>query len=213
MAEGGDVRFQEGMSWLPPHVHLHAACHPKGRQYNWMGNLQLHRHQHHRHHRLKFPAESPHPLMHMQACSKSSMMKSSSSSSRTHQRAAAASLGGAGNGMQAIFLDSGPRRPCGTGVFLPRRAGLDSDSQPALNKPACSPVLLPSRVVRALNLNVHELRTHIPLDQDIKNNPNSETLNLISKKPHRVNASAQPCAISPDPSSSLEILLPNEWTY
>ncbi|KAI8574540.1 hypothetical protein RHMOL_Rhmol01G0362900 [Rhododendron molle] len=65
--------------------------------------------------------------------------------------------GAAGSGMQAIFLDSGSRS-CGTGVFLPRRS--DTGFHPT-KKPACSPVLLPSRVVQALNLNVHELGLQI----------------------------------------------------
>nr|GMD13883.1 uncharacterized protein LOC109191329 [Ipomoea batatas] len=58
-----------------------------------------------------------------------------------------------GRGMQAIFLDSG--RSCsGTGVFLPRQTG--TNGHYASIRPA-PPVLLPDRVVQALNLNVHEL--------------------------------------------------------
>ncbi|XP_019059625.1 PREDICTED: uncharacterized protein LOC104825998 isoform X2 [Tarenaya hassleriana] len=53
--------------------------------------------------------------------------------------------------MQAFFLASGPATS-GTGVFLPTTA-----SCPSKKKPACAPVLLPSRVVQALNLNVHSL--------------------------------------------------------
>ncbi|KAH6772758.1 hypothetical protein C2S51_011162 [Perilla frutescens var. frutescens] len=62
-----------------------------------------------------------------------------------------------GPGMQAIFL--GPNKnSCGTGVFIPRGQGINLQFT---NKPAFSPVLLPSRVIQALNLNVHELGQHI----------------------------------------------------
>ncbi|XWS76417.1 hypothetical protein CRYUN_Cryun01aG0174400 [Craigia yunnanensis] len=62
-----------------------------------------------------------------------------------------------GPGMQAFFIDSG-QQSCGTGVFLPRIAGTNFQSS---RRPACSPVLLPSRVVQALKLNVHELGLQI----------------------------------------------------
>ncbi|KAH9317346.1 hypothetical protein KI387_019115, partial [Taxus chinensis] len=66
-----------------------------------------------------------------------------------------------GSGMRAVFLGSnGPGRESGgTGFFLPRRMdnkGYAAKPQP---KPACSTVLLPARIVQALNLNVEELRT------------------------------------------------------
>ncbi|CAM8928762.1 unnamed protein product [Rhodiola kirilowii] len=61
-----------------------------------------------------------------------------------------------GPGMQAVFLDSATnKKSCGTGVFLPQ---IRPDIQPhPIKKTACSPVLLPARVVQALNLNVHDL--------------------------------------------------------
>ncbi|XP_057779933.1 uncharacterized protein LOC130998534 [Salvia miltiorrhiza] len=59
-----------------------------------------------------------------------------------------------GSGMRAVFLgETGAKKErTGTGVFLPRRFG----TAPAENrkKPVCSTVLLPDRVVHALNLNL-----------------------------------------------------------
>ncbi|KAF2287193.1 hypothetical protein GH714_038891 [Hevea brasiliensis] len=59
-------------------------------------------------------------------------------------------------GMRAVFLGgSGVKRECaGTGVFLPRRYGNPPDSK---KKSACSTVLLPAKVVQALNLNFEDM--------------------------------------------------------
>ncbi|KAH0465096.1 hypothetical protein IEQ34_005199 [Dendrobium chrysotoxum] len=60
-----------------------------------------------------------------------------------------------GSGMRAVFLNSpGTRREStGTGVFLPRRAGIHNESR---KKPVCSTVLLPAKVVQALSLNLED---------------------------------------------------------
>ncbi|AQK99409.1 hypothetical protein ZEAMMB73_Zm00001d012381 [Zea mays] len=60
-------------------------------------------------------------------------------------------------GVRALFLapPPGATRECaGTGVFIPRQAGAPAEPK---KRPACSPVLLPVRVVQALNLNVVDL--------------------------------------------------------
>ncbi|KAF8394429.1 hypothetical protein HHK36_020637 [Tetracentron sinense] len=119
-----------------------------------------------------------------------------------------------GPGMQAVFLDSG-QRSCGTGVFLPQRAG--NNFQPS-KKPACSSVLLPSRVVQALNLNVHALGSQRSPQRDISKNPKGGSGNLVSNNnDNDVNdrVSSQRCVtiISQSRSSSPEIFLPKEWTY
>lgn len=64
-----------------------------------------------------------------------------------------------GSGMRAVFLGStgSGRESGGTGVFLPRCVGGGSDHR---RKPSCSTVLLPSRIVQVLNLNVEDMRTH-----------------------------------------------------
>ncbi|CAK9179784.1 unnamed protein product [Ilex paraguariensis] len=63
-----------------------------------------------------------------------------------------------GSGMRAIFLGNpAARRECaGTGVFLPRIIGTPSETR---KKPVCSTVLLPDRVVQALNLNLDPMET------------------------------------------------------
>ncbi|CAA2964605.1 Hypothetical predicted protein [Olea europaea subsp. europaea] len=62
-------------------------------------------------------------------------------------------------GMRAMFLgDPGTKRErAGTGVFLPRRSGTPTENR---KKPGCSTVLLPDRVVQALNLNLGSVDTH-----------------------------------------------------
>ncbi|KAK3226265.1 hypothetical protein Dsin_006127 [Dipteronia sinensis] len=61
-----------------------------------------------------------------------------------------------GSGMRAVFLGApGAKRECaGTGVFLPRRINSHTETR---KKPACSTVLLPAKVVQALNLNFDEI--------------------------------------------------------
>ncbi|KAL7198796.1 hypothetical protein ACSBR2_021154 [Camellia fascicularis] len=197
MAEDGfELGFEEGMSWLPTHV----ACHSK--EY-----LRSQRHQQNGG-RLNIAAESLLPQ------AKCSMRK-------PNHRARNPRNWGAGNGMQAVFLDSSSSaqtRSCGTGVFLPRKAG--SPFHPT-KKPGCSPVLLPSRVVQALNLNVHELGLQIKPPQDTnKDSKRSTDCNAITrnKKGNKDDATAQQsqpqyCVISRSRSNSPEIFLPKEWTY
>ncbi|PWA67681.1 hypothetical protein CTI12_AA315660 [Artemisia annua] len=111
-----------------------------------------------------------------------------------------------GPGMQAVFLDSS-QRSCGTGVFLPRTAGTVVEKP---RKPAFAPVLLPSRVVQALNLNVHGLGLQIkPREQN--NDVKAPEDRIRAKKSRDV--SNQICVISQNRNSSPEIFLPKEWTY
>ncbi|KAE8727617.1 SecY protein transport family protein [Hibiscus syriacus] len=72
--------------------------------------------------------------------------------------------------MQAFFLHSGDKST-GTGVFLPQTQY--NNTSHSSRRPPCSPVLLPSRVVQALNLNVHQLGLHISPRRDTKNNSTS----------------------------------------
>ncbi|CAD6229126.1 unnamed protein product [Miscanthus lutarioriparius] len=107
-------------------------------------------------------------------------------------------------GMRALFLTPpGAKRECaGTGVFIPRHAGAPAEPK---KKPACSPVLLPARVVQALNLNVEDLgaRPIYPggfvLDHDA----------LVS----RSNALLAARSSQLRGASSREVNLPQEWTY
>ncbi|XP_052170917.1 uncharacterized protein LOC127787097 [Diospyros lotus] len=112
-----------------------------------------------------------------------------------------------GPGMQAIFLDSGRKPSSGTGVFLPRRDGADFSK-----RPSCSPILLPSRVVQALHLNVHELQLQFKSARDTMNDAQTTACSGKSNKRAK-DASAQRCVISQSRSTTPEIFLPKEWTY
>ncbi|BBH06209.1 hypothetical protein Prudu_017789 [Prunus dulcis] len=63
-----------------------------------------------------------------------------------------------GSGMRAVFLgtqNAGAKRECaGTGVFLPRQIGTQSETR---KKTGCSTVLVPARVVQALKLNIDDM--------------------------------------------------------
>eukprot|EP00268_Persea_americana_P068455 TRINITY_DN9535_c0_g1_i3.p1 TRINITY_DN9535_c0_g1~~TRINITY_DN9535_c0_g1_i3.p1 ORF type:complete len:504 (+),score=104.30 TRINITY_DN9535_c0_g1_i3:619-2130(+) len=111
-----------------------------------------------------------------------------------------------GSGMRAIFLEgSGSKRESvGTGVFLPRRVGSSTELR---RKPACSTVLVPARVVQALNLNLDEMGSAQPRFQGASMTPRSNSNALLSQQmlciePHR-----------PSTATNYEVRLPQEWTY
>ncbi|KAK7277646.1 hypothetical protein RJT34_22661 [Clitoria ternatea] len=194
--DDAEVGFEEGMLLLPSQV-LHEACRTKVCVRNRHQKIKNHQQMHQQHHH-KFPAEP-----------KSQNLKSTSRSS--YQRSKLAN-GGPGAGMRAIFLGS-EHKSCGTGVFLPQ-----TDTKfPPSKRPACAPVLLPARVVQALNLNVHALglqttppqvQRYIPGCREACDNKPMEKKNNNQK-----DASKQCSFISQNRSSSPEIFLPKEWTY
>lgn len=109
-------------------------------------------------------------------------------------------------GMRAVFVaPPGAKRECaGTGVFIPRQAG--APAEPKKRPAACAPVLLPARVVQALNLNVEDLgaRPIYPggfvLDHDaLVSRSNALLASRASQQLHG--------------ASSREVNLPQEWTY
>ncbi|XP_027353183.1 uncharacterized protein LOC113863707 [Abrus precatorius] len=186
--DDGEVGFEEGMPWLPSHVLDEAFdfkvymenSHQKQKQQQQQGNHRFHREP--RSQYTKFTTRS------------------------WYQRSKQAT---GGPGMQAIFLVSG-QGSCGTGVFLPQKAGTKSTT-----KPACAPVLLPARVVQALNLKVHQLGLQISPPQVPKYSPGHEQYSSEStkKKRDQKNTLKQCCVISQSQNSSPEIFLPKEWTY
>ncbi|XP_062085899.1 uncharacterized protein LOC133792004 [Humulus lupulus] len=214
IADEGDrlIGLEEGMLYLPSQV-LDGACDTKART---VKPVQPHRHRHHHHHLhhhrrsvVKFSVEEL-PNMNSIKCSNTKLPQ------RPKFGQHWASSGG--HGMQAIFLDSA-QKSCGTGVFLPQTAG--SHLPPNNKKPACAPVLLPSRVVQALNLNVHALGLQISPRQDPKANRKSgghKNINSVkhSKKTKDVVTtmpSSQCGVISQKKISSPDLFLPKEWTY
>ncbi|CAN6482021.1 unnamed protein product [Victoria cruziana] len=137
-------------------------------------------------------------------------------------------------GMQAFFLASGGSATTGgirngssgTGFFLPRRPGTGSHPW---HKPACATVLLPSRVVHALNLSTHRLTPHsgvfhqgtvrkpVAQERDRSSYEYRDYWNLNSKNadfvelgdgPSQSSAASRSRSPSPEP-----FCLPNEWTY
>ncbi|GAY40702.1 hypothetical protein CUMW_054020 [Citrus unshiu] len=193
LAEDGELGFEEGMSWLPSQV-LDEAFPDTTTNIN--NKRRVKKQLHHHHYRPKLPAET--------------LPQHSKNSGRAYHRPKyPTNWATRGSGMQAIFLESG-QRSCGTGVFLPQRAG--TDIQPT-RKPACSPVLLPSRVVQALNLNVHEIGLQISPRKDSKTNK-SKAGDCSSIKNKSGNDVSGKCSVtSQHQNSSAEIFLPKEWTY
>ncbi|XP_022727866.1 uncharacterized protein LOC111283546 [Durio zibethinus] len=206
-----EVGFEEAMSWLPSYV-LDEALVETGNKNQAAADdsvekivfiigllliLQDDVKYHYHHHRSKLPTEPLPPH--------------SKASSRWHHKPRYSSKWASGGpGMQAFFLHSG-QKSCGTGVFLPQRAGTNFQSS---RRPACSPVLLPFRVVQALKLNVHELGLQISSRRDHKTNTSKGgELSSFNNKNEKDHVSIKRCVISQNESSSPEILLPKEWTY
>ncbi|KAG9457945.1 hypothetical protein H6P81_002453 [Aristolochia fimbriata] len=114
-----------------------------------------------------------------------------------------------GPGMQAVFLDSG-QKSCGTGFFLPRQAGQIN------RKTGCSPVLLPCRVVQALNLDVHSLGTPLSPQREVAEKNNNEVELASNKNFDDItpeNRFQKGDVFSKSYGASPEIFLPKEWSY
>ncbi|XXG54461.1 hypothetical protein AAC387_Pa03g2330 [Persea americana] len=206
MAEDFDTTrvlgFEEGRLWLPSHIFNETS---DSKEYSWP--QQKHR---------RFPVS----LIDDQVSrSQQSFPKPGWKSSRQRSKHPTNRASG-GPGMQAVFLSSG-ERSCGTGVFLPRRVG--DDFQPN-TKPGCSTVLLPSRVVHALNLNVHALGSQLKPQRELvdnlkcanRNPINNHDNNSIDNHDDEVlknNVSPQRCVLSKSHGSSPDIFLPKEWSY
>nr|GEV79486.1 hypothetical protein [Tanacetum cinerariifolium] len=97
-----------------------------------------------------------------------------------------------GSGMRAVFLGNPTtkRESTGTGVFLPRQVGAPVEPN---KKRGCSTVLLPDRVVQALNLNLEKMENESKL--------------LEAKMVYRNSVKRQ------QPPVMTEFRLPQEWTY
>lgn len=120
-----------------------------------------------------------------------------------------------GSGMRAVFLGNpDPKRECaGTGVFLPRRIGTQNETR---KKPGCSTVLLPDRVVQALNLNLEG----VDMRQQNQVQPRSGSIPSNGSRYPNNMAVAQPrpnwrtgSTYSQAATVSQELLLPQDWTY
>ncbi|KAG5250608.1 Phosphoglycerate mutase [Salix suchowensis] len=188
--EDEEVVLEEAISWLPSHVLDHEAL--------WDSKEYARQQPHHRHQNRSLPRLPLH--QHPQ--------RTKSSPGPGCRAKYATTWASGGPGMQAVFLDSG-KKSSGTGVFLPQGAGTDMQST---KKPACARVLLPARVIQALNLNVHEIGLHISRRQDAKNKSKGRDCKFLKNKNSK-DATAQCSAVSNNENSSPETFLPEEWTY
>ncbi|XP_022743117.1 uncharacterized protein LOC111294178 [Durio zibethinus] len=111
-----------------------------------------------------------------------------------------------GSGMRAMFLGgSGSiKRECaGTGVFLPRR--YNNNAPEPRKKSGCSTVLLPAKVVQALNLNFDDTNSHVQPHFDVSFASNYDA--LVARR----NALLTQARRNYRPEGGLN--LPQEWTY
>ncbi|XWS67149.1 hypothetical protein CRYUN_Cryun05aG0262400 [Craigia yunnanensis] len=118
-----------------------------------------------------------------------------------------------GSGMRAVFLGNPTsKRECaGTGVFLPRRIGAPEP----LKKPACSTVLLPARVVQALNLNLDEIgaQPHLHHRFNASVTADSDAALRLRSGGNVFANQTQQRNFRPQQGISYEVRLPQEWTY
>ncbi|CAA7389807.1 unnamed protein product [Spirodela intermedia] len=118
------------------------------------------------------------------------------------------------SGMRAVFLGVSSRREsCGTGVFLPRRVDSPTDFR---KKPACSTVLLPARVVQALNLDLEELSAQPRFSGGFVLDHGSVVARGNAMLLQRQSYRPQPAPANPHHLHHHhypEIRLPSEWTY
>ncbi|TYI08111.1 hypothetical protein ES332_A10G274800v1 [Gossypium tomentosum] len=114
------------------------------------------------------------------------------------------------NGMRAMFLggSSGVKREStGTGVFIPRRYGstTNTTTHEPRKKSGCSTVLLPAKVVQALNLNFDDTKNHVQPQFNPTFASNYDA--LVARR----NALLTQARRNYRPDGSLN--LPQEWTY
>lgn len=118
-----------------------------------------------------------------------------------------------GSGMRAVFLGNPTtkRESTGTGVFLPRQIGAPTEP---IKKRGCSTVLLPDRVVQALNLNLESMEAESKLQSRCNGGPlaseyDAEMIyrsSVMMAQQRRNNYRQQPASMA-------EFRLPQEWTY
>ncbi|KAL3536456.1 hypothetical protein ACH5RR_004917 [Cinchona calisaya] len=119
-----------------------------------------------------------------------------------------------GSGMRAVFLGNpSSRKECaGTGVFLPRRLGTPAETR---KKSACSTVLLPDRVVQALNLNLKTEAGGAPAQPRYSGGLATDYAaamryrNGLAMAQQRRSVRQQPVMMD----QIQELPLPQEWTY
>ncbi|XP_073272089.1 uncharacterized protein [Primulina huaijiensis] len=115
------------------------------------------------------------------------------------------------SGMKAVFLGECETRSkrTGTGVFLPRNMGATSVET---RKQTGCPVLVPDRVVRALNMNLKSMDLQQP--QSLTKRSDLLEANEALKHGNMISTAEQRRTLRPVPASMNQTLkLPQEWTY
>lgn len=114
-----------------------------------------------------------------------------------------------GSGMRAVFLGNpvAKRESTGTGVFLPRQIGT-TPTEPR-KKPGCSTVLLPAKVVQALNLNLDEIGAQPRFNGSYSSDSDA------AFRPRDCNgySNQRRNFLPPQGRNTPELRLPQEWTY
>lgn len=118
------------------------------------------------------------------------------------------------SGMRAVFLGNpGGKRECaGTGVFLPRQIGTRTESR---KKQGCSTVLLPAKVVQALNLNLEGMGAQAQFQPRFNASFTTDCDTAAARPRNRNTLSRQKQHRNGRPQSVMnnEVSLPSEWTY
>ncbi|XP_076958159.1 uncharacterized protein LOC143633805 [Bidens hawaiensis] len=119
-----------------------------------------------------------------------------------------------GSGMRAVFLGNPSctkRESTGTGVFLPRQAGAPTEP---IKKRGCSTVLLPDRVVRALDLKLEAMGAESQLQSRCNGGPIASNYDAEIMYRKSVMMAQQRRNNLRQPHEALaELRLPQEWTY
>ncbi|MFS7943274.1 hypothetical protein Hanom_Chr06g00498331 [Helianthus anomalus] len=116
-----------------------------------------------------------------------------------------------GSGMRAVFLGNPTtkRESAGTGVFLPRQPGAPTEP---FKKRGCSTVLLPNRVVQALDLKLEAMGGESKL-QSRCNGGSDYDAEIMYRKSVMMAQQKRNNSNRQQPVGMTEFRLPQEWTY
>lgn len=115
-----------------------------------------------------------------------------------------------GSGSRVVPGGSSVKRACGgTGVFLPRH--YEAPSEPR-KKTGCAPVLVPAKVVHALNLNIDELNGTSQTRFSNAFAVDYEAI-LARRNALLMQQMKQRLSVRREEATNYEIRLPQEWTY
>ncbi|KAE9615025.1 hypothetical protein Lal_00048151 [Lupinus albus] len=115
--------------------------------------------------------------------------------------------GHGGSGSRPVLNGgSSVKKSCaGTGVFLPRQYVVPSEPR---TKTTCAPVIVPAKVIHALNSNIEDLSA---TTQRFVNAYGTDYNALLTRR--NAILMQQKLSLRPEEPSRYEIRLPHEWTY